>query len=115
VVLPDGNVVAAGKTGAMYLLQQGNLGGNAPKNYVARTAIGPCWCTESYFVGSDGAGRVVSSGGNLTIQVWLEPSFALESQSPQVKRSGRFLHQRIVQRYGEPDRLGSRSAGRLEL
>jgi hypothetical protein len=91
VVLPDGNVVAAGKTGAMYLLQQGNLGGNAPKNYVARTAIGPCWCTESYFVGSDGAGRVVSSGANKTIQVWLEPSFALESQSPQVNGQGGFF------------------------
>jgi len=81
LVLPDGYVTAAGKTGEMYLLQQGSLGGNAPKNYVARTAIGGCWCTESYYVGPDGGGRIVSSGGNQTIQVWLEPSLVMESQS----------------------------------
>ncbi len=88
LVLPDGNVVIAGKNGEMYLLTQGNLGGNAPRNYVARVSIGSCWCTESYFVGPDGVGRVVSSGGNQMVQVWLEPSFALESQSPQVNGNG---------------------------
>jgi hypothetical protein len=81
LVLPDGYVIAAAKTGEMYLLQQGSLGGNAPTNYVARTVIGPCWCTESYYVGPDGVGRIVSSGGNQTIQVWLEPSLMMESQS----------------------------------
>ena len=30
---------------------------------------GPCWCAESYFTGSDGINRVVSSGGN-RLQTW---------------------------------------------
>jgi len=60
LVLPDGYVVAAGKTGEMYLLQQWNLGGNAAKNYVARAAIGSCWCTESYYIGPDGSVRLAT-------------------------------------------------------
>jgi hypothetical protein len=77
LVLPDQPgltyqlAVAAGKDGNMYFMDEGDLGGYSPtKNNVLGTySIGGCWCGESYFVDSDGAGRVVSSG-NSTIQVW---------------------------------------------
>jgi len=78
MVLPDqpGSTahlaVAAGKIGAMYLMNEDNLGGYSPtKNSVLGTLqIGNCWCGESYFVDpKDGAARVVSSGGN-RVQVW---------------------------------------------
>jgi outer membrane protein assembly factor BamB len=64
--------VAAGKAGQMYLLNRDNLGkydavGN---NQVLDTVdIGRCWCGQSYFLGADGVGRVVSSGGS-NIIVW---------------------------------------------
>jgi hypothetical protein len=62
--------VAAGKIGVMYLLNPNDLGGYLQgippyrdrifNSYV----IGPCNCGQSYFTGSDGVGRVVSSGAN---------------------------------------------------
>jgi hypothetical protein len=64
--------VAAGKVGLMYLLNQNQLGGyvpNGPDNVVGSNKIGRCWCGESYFVGADGAARVVSSGG-MNMMVW---------------------------------------------
>jgi outer membrane protein assembly factor BamB len=69
---------AAGKVGQMFLLDRVNLG----KLY-GTYSIGPCWCGESYFVGADGTGRVVSSGGNQII-VWrlqTSPSVALVKES----------------------------------
>jgi hypothetical protein len=81
LLTPDGYAVAAGKVGQMFLLRQGNLGGRVAGNYVARVTIGPCWCGESYYQGSDGLGRIVSSGGD-QIEVWFEPSFQQESASP---------------------------------
>jgi hypothetical protein len=77
MVLPDQPgakphlAVAAGKVGAMYLLNADNLGGySTVKNNVLGTyQIGGCWCGESYFVNSDGAPRIVTSGG-LRIRVW---------------------------------------------
>jgi hypothetical protein len=81
LLTPDGYAVAAGKPGQMFLLRQRKLGGNAAGNYVAQVTIGPCWCAESYYRGSDGVGRVVSSGGD-QIEVWFEPSFQQESASP---------------------------------
>jgi hypothetical protein len=87
LVLPDGYVVAAGKVGAMYLLGQGNLGGYAEGNYLAKVPIGKCWCGESYFQGWDGIGRVVSSGEE-NIRVWQEPSLAQESVSPPLGGTG---------------------------
>lgn len=77
MVLPDQAgatphlAVAAGKDGSMFLMNEDDLGGHSPtKNNVLGTyAIGPCWCGESYFVDSDGAARVVSSGGK-TVGVW---------------------------------------------
>ena len=64
--------VAAGKTGRMYLIDQQNLGGitpGGPDNVVGIFDIGGCFCASSYFVGADGVGRVVTSGGSSVI-VW---------------------------------------------
>src|SRR5271163_5015620 len=78
MVLPDqpGSMphlaVAAGKDGSMYLMNEDRLGGYSPsKNNVLGTySVGACWCGESYFVDpTDGAARVVSSGGN-RVEVW---------------------------------------------
>jgi len=69
---PANLAVAAGKVGTMFLLNQSALGGyvpNGPDDVVGQVAIGGCWCGESYFMGSDGTGRVVSSGGSNVI-VW---------------------------------------------
>ena len=70
LVLPDqrGTIphlaVAAGKYGTMYLMNEDNLGGYSTiTNHVLGSySIGWCWCGQSYFVDSDGAPRVVSSG-----------------------------------------------------
>jgi hypothetical protein len=78
--------VAAGKSGILYLLNRNNMGGHvtaAPDNVVGQVQIGRCWCGESYFTGSDGVGRVVSSGGT-TEQVWrvqTSPTVALVQES----------------------------------
>ncbi|HTC47705.1 MAG TPA: hypothetical protein VK722_10315 [Candidatus Aquilonibacter sp.] len=78
LVLPDqaGSIphlaVAAGKFGSMYLMNEDHLGGySTTKNNVLGTyQVGGCWCGESYFVDpTDGAPRVVSSGGQ-QIYVW---------------------------------------------
>ncbi len=78
---PGGNpylAVAAGKAGTMYLMSRLQLrnGGNTA---LGAYQIGGCWCGPSYFTGSDGIGRVVSSGGD-QIKVWRvqsSPSTAL--------------------------------------
>jgi len=83
LLLPDQSgqtphlALAAGKDGNMYLLNRDNLGGlsttpassnlGLAKNVdgsIGEANVDGCWCGESYFVGSDGVGRVVSSGGN---------------------------------------------------
>lgn len=77
LVLPDqaGSVphlaVAAGKQGTMFLMNEDNLGrySTIKDNVLGKVSIGPCWCGQSYFVDSDGIGRVVSSGGK-RIRVW---------------------------------------------
>jgi hypothetical protein len=64
--------VAAGKSGTMYLLDRDNMGKRASKptdTAAGEVAVGGCWCGASYFQGSDGIGRVVSSGGN-KVEVW---------------------------------------------
>ncbi len=77
MVLPDqpGSTphlaVAAGKDGRMFLMNEDNLGGHSTSrnNVLGIYSVGGCWCGESYFVDTDGAARVVSSGGK-TIKVW---------------------------------------------
>jgi hypothetical protein len=56
--------VTAGKSGTMYLLNRDNLGGftSGDTGALDKETIGACWCGPSYFTGSDGIGRVVSSG-----------------------------------------------------
>jgi|HubBroStandDraft_6_1064221.scaffolds.fasta_scaffold01416_6 hypothetical protein len=78
LVLPDQPgatphlAVAAGKDGNMYLMNEDHLGGYSPttNNVLGTYSIGGCWCGPSYFVDpSDGAGRVVSSGGG-SLEIW---------------------------------------------
>jgi hypothetical protein len=77
MVLPDQSgstphlAVAAGKVGAMFLMNEDDLGGYSTvrNNVLGTYKIGDCWCGPSYFVDSDGAARVVSSGGR-TVMVW---------------------------------------------
>jgi hypothetical protein len=58
--------IAAGKKGDMFLLDRDNLGKfDETKNHVLDTqSIGQCWCGQSYYVGEDGVGHVLSSGGS---------------------------------------------------
>jgi hypothetical protein len=59
-------LAAAGKNGVMYLLNANNMGGytpGGPDNVVGQANIGGCWCAPSNFLGTDGIGRIVSSGG----------------------------------------------------
>jgi hypothetical protein len=67
--------VAAGKFGLMYLLNRD--AGLAQIG--SAVTIGPCWCGLDYFVGPDGVGRVVSSGGAKVIvwRVQTSPTVAL--------------------------------------
>jgi hypothetical protein len=77
-LLPDQNLpfphlaVAAGKAGTLYLLNRDNLGGHVtqpPDNVLHTYRIARCWCEQSYFTGSDGTGRVVTSGG-ANVKIW---------------------------------------------
>jgi hypothetical protein len=63
-------LVAGGKDGRMFLLNgstTANLMGGytpgGPDKVVAQVNIGGCWCEPSNFMGADGVGRIVSSGG----------------------------------------------------
>jgi len=62
---------ALGKDGQLFLMNREVLGGyNTQTNAVLGVYPGgPCWCAESYFTGSDGINRVVSSGGS-QLQTW---------------------------------------------
>jgi hypothetical protein len=65
-------LVAAGKAGHMYLINRSRMEHNSGR-VLASVSIGGCWCGPSYFLGSDGVRRIVSSGGN-RINVWKAPS-----------------------------------------
>jgi hypothetical protein len=77
MVLPDqpGPVphlaVAAGKDGRLFILNRDNMGGfvSGGPDKAQNVNIQSCWCGQSYFVGSDGVGRVVSSGGT-AVNTW---------------------------------------------
>lgn len=61
--------VAAGKVGQMFIVNRAALGGFHSPDVPKNVAVGACWCGPSYFKGSDGVGRVVSSGGT-TANSW---------------------------------------------
>lgn len=77
MVLPDqpGNrphlAMAAGKAGTMFVMNADHLGGYSTtrNNVLGSYPIGACWCGPSYFVDSDGAPRVVSSGAKM-VKLW---------------------------------------------
>jgi hypothetical protein len=78
MLLPDQDgpvphlATAAGKDGTLYLLDRDRMGGfnpNGADKVVGRYPIGGCFCAQSYFIGHDGAGRVVTSGGT-NVMVW---------------------------------------------
>ena len=59
-------LLAAGKAGSMYMFDRS---AGAGLGLLGTYSIGGCWCGPSYFSGSDGVGRVVSSGGSKVI-IW---------------------------------------------
>ena len=63
--------VAAGKDGNLYIVDRdtGKMGEFQNPNVPASVQIGgDCHCGQSYFKGSDGVGRVVTSGGPNLVQ-----------------------------------------------
>lgn len=86
MVLPDqtGKVphlaVAAGKTGENFILNRDAMGGLKTPNVPKSVMVDPCWCGPAYFKGSDGIGRVVSSGG-VTTRTWKVDSSATTALS----------------------------------
>jgi len=97
LVLPDqpGStphlVVAAGKVGTLFLMNEDQLGGysTTKNNVLGAYNVGNCWCGPSYFVDpSDGLGRVVSSGGRSVqvykIQTSPSPALVKVSASPNI-------------------------------
>jgi hypothetical protein len=61
---------AGGKYGPMYLLNRDNLGGTGkPKITLGTYNNYGCWCTQSYYVGGDGVGRIVQSTGD-SLDIW---------------------------------------------
>ncbi|HEY2445667.1 MAG TPA: hypothetical protein VGI20_08020 [Rhizomicrobium sp.] len=68
---PGNLAVSAAKAGIMYVFNADDLTNgqaNGGKEY-SSVNVGPCWCGPSYYKGSDGVGRVVSSSNN-TVGVW---------------------------------------------
>lgn len=80
--LPPGLAVATAKSGYMYLLNRGSLGGyvkGGPDRVLAEVGIGPCWCGPSYYDDASanlpGSGPKIVSSGGTTPTVWsLVPS-----------------------------------------
>ncbi|MDB5789879.1 hypothetical protein [Caballeronia mineralivorans] len=68
-----GTVVAGGKRGRLYLINRSSMGHNDSGRALSIADFGSCWCGPSYFMGSDGVRRVVSSGGR-SIKVWKVPA-----------------------------------------
>jgi hypothetical protein len=91
LVLPDqpGPVphlaVAAGKDGRLFIVDRDDMGRLHNPDIPVFVRIGGCWCGSSYYQGSDGIGRVVSSGGNQvetwTVNTSLKPALTLEASS----------------------------------
>jgi PQQ enzyme repeat len=77
--------VAAGKDGRLFIIDRDDMGKFHNPDIPAHVVIGGCWCGESYYEGSDGVGRVVSSGGRVvetwTINTSLTPALTPEASS----------------------------------
>lgn len=89
--------VAAGKDGQMYVMNRDKLGGytpGGPDQVLQTVQIGPCWCGQSFFMGADGIGRVVSSGGSNVIvwKVQTSPTVALVQESTSAAVASRHNH-----------------------
>ncbi|HTU47711.1 MAG TPA: hypothetical protein VMF91_21820 [Bryobacteraceae bacterium] len=95
MVLPDQPgafphwAVAAGKDGRHFILNRDNMSGLQTPDFPNHVSAGDCWCGPSYFQGSDGVGRVVTSGG-LQAETWKvnttgsKPNLTLEASAPSV-------------------------------
>ena len=94
LVLPDqpGNMphiaVAAGKDGRLFILNRDNMGGFHNPDIPKHVAVGGSWTGPSYFKGSDGVARVVSSGGTQAntwkVKTALSPALQHEATSSTV-------------------------------
>jgi hypothetical protein len=71
---------AAGKDGNLHLLDADKL-----NKEFGSYQIGGCWCGPSYYQGSDGIGRIVTSGGNSVI-VWAVQG----NKTPSLSRKSEF-------------------------
>jgi hypothetical protein len=80
MALPDqpGNMphvaVAAGKEGNLFILNRDSMGGFHSPDIPKSVSAGACWCGPSFFNGSDGIGRVVTSGGTSAITWKFDPA-----------------------------------------
>lgn len=95
MVLPDQPApfphlaVAAGKDGRNFIMNRDNMGGYQTPDVPNNVNIGDCWCGPSYFQGSDGVGRVVTSGGT-NVETWkvdntgAKPNLDPEATAPSV-------------------------------
>lgn len=68
---PTNLAVATGKAGIMYVFNADDISNGQPNGGKEYSSVspGPCWCGPSYYVGSDGVSRIVSSSSN-TVGVW---------------------------------------------
>jgi hypothetical protein len=116
-----GLAVAAGKFGTLYLLNANMLSNGLPwgwTQYLGAFPIGGCWCGESYFMGADGYGRIITSGGR-NVGIWrvqTQPNVTLihehqtsniaNAQDPgfftSVSSNGRLRNTAIVWAVGRP-------------
>jgi hypothetical protein len=84
--------VAAGKAGKMFILNRAGMGGLHHPDIPQNVSVGACWCGPSYFKGSDGVGRVVSSGGT-SAKLWKvntasSPALQQEASSSSLQSDG---------------------------
>ncbi|HTU43550.1 MAG TPA: hypothetical protein VMF91_00710 [Bryobacteraceae bacterium] len=95
MVLPDQPApfphlaVAAGKDGRNFIMNRDSMGGYQTPDVPNNVPISGCWCGPSYFQGSDGVGRVVTSGGT-NVETWkvdntgAKPNLDLEATGPSI-------------------------------
>ncbi|HWA88861.1 MAG TPA: hypothetical protein VG889_02425 [Rhizomicrobium sp.] len=73
---PSNLAVASGKDPVMYLFNADDISNGAGGGGAAygTAHVDPCWCGPSYYVGSDGKSRIVTSGGNSLVTFTLKAS-----------------------------------------